>query len=304
MSSISSPTTITPGSIVVGVDGSASSTRALDWAVRQAVLEHRPLALVHAAHLGVTGDGLWETVPGAEVSRVLEDLAATGRALLADTAARVRDQEPSVEVQEVLSTDDPRDLFLGGAATAAMTALGSRGLGPVKSLLLGSVSLAVSKHATGPVVIVRETAPEAAHGGVVVDVDGTADSVPAIGMAYRTAAFRSLPLTALHVFWDAVHRDSEEHTVRDDEAGLGDVRALLSESVVAMQEQYPEVDDRLVLQRGFRDRQLIRAAETAALVVVGARHRGRIDDFLHASVAATVVEHARCDVAVVPAGTP
>lgn len=303
MSATSSPTTITPGSIVVGIDGSASSTRALDWAVREAALEHRPLALLHAAHLGGAGETLWEGLQGAEVGRVLDDLVRSGQGLLAATTERVRQQEPDLEVQAVVTADDPRELLLGGTATAAMTVLGSRGLGPVKSLLLGSVSLAVSKHAAGPVVIVRETEPEAAHGGVVVDVDGTADSIPAIELAYRTAAFRSLPLTALHVFWDAVHRDSEEHVVAEDEEGLGDVRALLSEAVAGMQERYPEVQDRLVLERGFRDRQLIRAGATAALVVVGARHRGRVDDFLHASVAATVVEHARCDVAVVPAGT-
>ncbi len=56
-----------------------------------------------------------------------------------------------------------------------------------------------------------------------------------------------------------------------------------------------------MLQRGLRDRQVVRAAEAAWLVVVGTRHRGRFDDFLHASVAAAVVEHARGDVAVVPA---
>lgn len=293
-------TSLIPGSIVVGIDGSTSSSRALDWAARQAALEHRPLALLHAAHLGVAGDAMWASVPGVEVGRLVDDLAESGRALLSATADRARLAEPTVEVQELLSTEDPRELLLTGAATAAMTVLGSRGLGPVKSLLLGSVSLAVSKHAPGPVVIVRETEPEVAHGGVVVEVDGTSDSVHAVELAYRVAAFRSLPLTAIHIFWDAVHRDSEDHVVSDDEEGLGDVRALLSEAVAGMQEQYPEVVDRLVLERGFRDRQLIRAAETAALMVVGARNRGRFDDFLHASVAATVVEHAPCDVVVVP----
>jgi len=300
---MSDHSTPTPGSIVVGLDGSPSSGRALGWAMRQAAVEHRPLALVHSASLGAAGDA-WAGVPGAEVGRVLEDLVIAGRELLAGAAERVSREEPTVVVQEVLSTEDPRDALLHLAGAATMTVVGSRGRGPVLSLLLGSVSLAVSKHATGPVVVVRETEPAAAHGGVVVDVDGTADSVPAIELAYRTAAFRSLPLTALHVFWDAVHQDSGEHDVAGDEEGLGDVRALLAESVAGMREQFPQVQDHLVLERGFRDRQLIRASGRASLVVVGARHRGLVDDFLHASVAATVVEHARCDVVVVPAGMP
>ncbi len=294
-------TTPLPGSVVVGVDGSTSSRRAVDWAVRQAVLEHRRLALVHAAHLGAAGDALWASVPGSELGQVVADLSVAGRALLATTADRVRRDQPGLEVQEVLGTEDPRQLLLSGAAGAAMTVLGSRGLGPVRSLLLGSVSVAVSQQASGPVVVVRETGPDTAHGGVVVEVDGSADSLPAIEFAYRTAALHTMPLTAVHVFFDAAHLDPPEHTVAEDEEGLDDLRALLAESVAGMREAHPEVRDRLVLQRGLRDRQLVRAAESAWLVVVGTRHQGRFEEFLHASVAATVVEHARCDVAVVPA---
>lgn len=288
-------------SIVVGIDGSASSRRALAWAMQQAALEHRPLTLVHSADLGVVGEAMWAGVAGVDVGRVLDELAVSGRGLLTTTAERVRSGQPGVEVHEVFSRGDPRELLLACSAEAAMTVLGSRGRGPVKSLLLGSVSLAVCRHAHGPVVIVRGSDPEVAHGGVVVDVDGSADSLPAIEFAYRAAATRDMPLTALHTFWDATRRDSEEHTVTVDEPGLDDVRALVSESVAGMREKYPEVRDRLVLQHGFRDRQLIRASKLASLVVVGTRQRSRLD-LLHASVAVTVVELARCDVAVVPAG--
>lgn len=297
---VASGTSVVPGGIVVGIDGSTSSGRALRWAARQAALEHRVLVLTHAAHLGAAGDALWAGVPGAEIGWVLDDLARSGEALLGEAAQWVRREEPTVRVQQVLGTEDPRSLLLRGSAVAAMTVLGSRGRGPVASLLLGSVGLAVARHATGPVVVVRETAPMATQGRVVVDVDGTADSLPAIELAYHTAALRSLPLTALHVFWDAAHSAGQEHVVRDDEPGLGDLRALLAESVAGMREKYPEVQDLLLLERGFRDRQLVRAAESAVLVVVGTRHRGRLDDLLHSSVAATVVEHARCDVVVVP----
>ncbi len=232
-------TTPLPGSVVVGIDGSASSRRAVDWAVRQAVLEHRRLALVHAAHLGAAGDALWASVPGSEVGQVMTDLAVAGRALLATTTERVRRDEPGLEIQEVLSTEDPRQLLLAGAGTAAMTVLGSRGLGPVRSLLLGSVSLAVSKQASGPVVVVRETGPDTAHGGVVVEVDGSADSLPAIELAYRVAALHGVPLTALHVFFDAAHPDPADHTVADDEEGLDDLRVLLAESVAGMRGEHP-----------------------------------------------------------------
>lgn len=292
-----------PSSIVVGIDGSTSSHRALAWATRQATLEHRPLTVVHAAHLAAVDEAISAGTAGPEARQVLDELAVTGRGLLSTTAQRVRHAHPEVEVHEVYARTDPRELLLECSTQAAMTVLGSRGRGPVTSLLLGSVSLAVSRHAHGPVVIVRGTDPDTAHGGLVVDVDGSADSLPAIEFAYRTAATRDLPLTALHTYWDAARRDSEEHTATEDQPGLDDVRALLSQSVAGMREKYPEVRDRLTLQHGFRDQQLLRASQTASLVVVGTRPPRRLD-LLHASVAATVVELAHCDVAVVPAGEP
>ena len=286
-----------------GVDGSTSSHRALAWAARQATLENRPLTLVHAAHLAAVGEAISAGAAGEDARHVLDELAVTGRGLLTTTTEQLRRAHPEVEVHEVYSRQDPRELLLACTAEAAMTVLGSRGRGPVKSLLLGSVSLAVSRYAHGPVVIVRGSDPDTAHGGVVVDVDGSADSLPAIEFAYRAAATRDLPLTALHTYWDAARRDSEEHTATDDQPGLDDVRALLSQSVAGMREKYPEVRDRLTLQHGFRDQQLVRASSTAALIVVGTRPRSRLD-LLHASVAATVVELAHCDVAVVPAVEP
>ncbi len=292
-----------PGSIVVGIDGSPSSARTVDWAARQAVLEHRRLTVVHAAHLGVDGDALWAEVAALDLQRVHEEVTSTGRDTLRAVVDRLAQEQPGLEVHQVLSTEDPRQVLLALAADAALTVVGSRGLGPVRGLLLGSVSLAVSRHASGPVVVVR-SGGTGSGGGVLVDVDGTADSLPAIEFAYRTAAVRGLPLTALHVFWDAAHSDEEEHVVRDEEPGLDDVRALLAESVAGMRETYPEVADRLVLQRGFRDRELLRASREASLVVVGVRHRSRIDDFLHGSVAAAVVERAPCDAAIVPVGGP
>ena len=39
-----------PGSVVVGIDGSPHSMRALHWAIQQAVAEHRPLTLVHTVN--------------------------------------------------------------------------------------------------------------------------------------------------------------------------------------------------------------------------------------------------------------
>lgn len=291
-----------PGTVVVGIDGSVQSDRALDWAVLQARLEHRALTVVHAAHLSAAGETLWMGTPGTDLRAVVDDLRATGRSLLAAAEARASRADPSLVVRSVLSTHDPRHALTALSGDADLTVVGSRGRGPVVSLLLGSVSVAVSRLATGTVVVVRGEERTRRPRCVVVDVDGTADSVAAVEVAYRIAAQRHLPLTALHVVDDDRFRRTGVHLVRDDD--VADHRELLSESVAGMRERYPEVKDELVLERGVRDQQLIAASHRASLLVVAARRRGPVDDLVHDSVVTRVVEHAHCSVAVVAAGSP
>lgn len=298
-------TTPPPGTVVVGIDGSPQSDRALDWAVLQARLEHRALTLVHAAHLGAAGETLWRGTPGTDLRAVEDALRQTGHALLVAAEARAARADPSLVVRSVLSTLDPRDALLELAGEAALTVVGSRGRGPVVSLLLGSVSVAVARLAAGTVVIVRGEERTPRPRCVLVDVDGTADSVPAIELAYRTAAQRHLPLTALNVVFDDVFRRTGVHLVREDDdqvAEVADHRLLLSESVAGMRERYPEVRDELVLERGLRVQQLVAASRHASLLVVAARRQGRVDDLVHDSVVTRVVEQAHCSVAVAAAG--
>lgn len=280
------------GSIVVGIDGSACGERALDWAVHQASLEHRPLMLLHAT--GVLEHHWPEAI---DLDGYLNEARSQGRATLAAAAARALDRDPDVVVHEVLSDTDPRQTLLELAAHAAMIVVGSRGRGPVRSLLLGSVSVAVSKHATCPVVVVRPEDPELPRYGILVGADGTETSRRAIEFAYRIASLRSLPLTVLHCFWDA----SGPGDVSEDEPGFADQRLLLSETVAGLGEKFPDVPVTMRLARGFSDQRLIQASRNMDLVVVGSHHSSLLSEVMYGSVAPTVVENSRCIVAVVPA---
>ena len=294
-------TPVPAGTVVVGIDGSESSDQALGWAVQQAVLEHRALTVVYSAHLSMGGNALWLGQPGVDVAGLIEDVRVAGHGMLDNARTRAHRDAPDLVIHLVLSTVDPRQALLDLATRAAMVVVGSRGRGPLASVLLGSVSVAVAKRAPCPVVVVRHGKGTPPRGGVVVDVDGTEQSRAAIEYAYRTASFRSLPLTALRVVWDPAHLGDDEHVVADSEPGLDADRLLLAESTAGMREKFPDVQDRLELVRGLREHQLVRASRDADLLVVGSHRQGVVDDFLFGSVA-TVVEHAACDVAVVSGG--
>lgn len=288
------------GCIVVGVDGSSGSLAAVDWAADQAALERRPLALLHSVGLLDTSATYWLDRAGVDHGRLLAEISLAGHTILDDAAEHVLRSHSDLEVRRVLRHVDPRQALLGAAERARLTVLGSRGRGPVASLLLGSVSVTVSKHACGPVVVVRPRGEGHRGSGIVASTDGTAQSRPAIELAFEIADFRRRPITVVYCFWDAVKVSEGAVDVADDEPGLEAERARLSESVAGLPELHPDVKVRLQLTRGFEDQRLLRASSDADLIVIGVQKISRLADLVYGSLAPTVVEHAHCAVAVVP----
>ena len=217
------------GTIVVGVDGSESSRPALDWAADQAVLEHRALTLVHG--LG-NPPAAWNDIVVALPDQVYAAIQADGQAVIDEARARVARRAPTLEVREVLEFVDARSLLLEQSKEAAVVVLGSRGRGPVRSMLLGSVAVAVARHASCPVVIHRPMKPGGVRRGILVADDGSSQSRPVLEFAYRQAELTKLPLTVMHCFWDiqsvttvsyggaGVDREAERLELAETVAGL------------------------------------------------------------------------------------
>jgi nucleotide-binding universal stress UspA family protein len=284
---------LTPGTIVVGVDGSDSSRQALAWAADQAMAEHRPLTL--ACAVGVT-------VPVSPAGAALpleyrEALRAEGRAALGDARADLARRTPDLEVHEVIETADPRTLLIQLSERAAMVVVGSRGRGPVASLLLGSVGVALSRHAACPVVVHRPMNRGLVRNGIVVGADATPSSLPVLELAYRQASIRDLPLLVLHCFWDLL---SAGHLENGEPPDYEEERAMFAESIAGMAEKYPEVRVRTELAHGVPADAILKAGERMDLVVVGAHQARGSERFMFGSVSVSVVEHATCPVAVVP----
>ena len=285
--------TIPEGAVVVGVDGSKSALQAVDWAARQCELEHRPLVLVHAVRALNDQANLWLVRAGADVHQVTEQVEAEGWALVEEVASLVRNRHPDLKVIPILRMEDPRQALLDLAHPASLIVLGSRGRGPVRTLLLGSTSVAVSSHATCPVVVVRPHHPGEVRRGVLVGVDGTERSHAILEFAFRQAALHDLPLTVLHVTWEASALAESGPSPRTDDE---EARLLLAESVSGFGEKYPEVRVHLEVAHGLADACLVHTSAHMHLVVVG-RHPGHHP---FGGIARTVVEYSKAVVAVVP----
>jgi len=294
MTETSPSSPLRPGSIVVGVDGSEDSARAVAWGARQAALEHRPLVLLHSADQPILHDSAWlNAPPGIDHVQLAEQLDRAAHAVLAEAARVAAEAAPTVETTTRQASQDARAALIDASRTAHLLVLGSRGRGPLRTALLGSVSARVSRHAHCPVVVCRPRRQEAgAEGRIVVGADGTPASLPVLDYAFAQASFRGAPLTVMHCFFGV-----------DIDAGstdLDDLRVLLSQSVAGLREKYPDVTVRTELAVGLVDQCLTDRTPDADLIVVGRVLPSGWSRFVHFSCALAVLERAHTTVAVVP----
>lgn len=130
--------------IVVGVDGSRNSAKAVDWAVGTASSGDTVVLL-----------SAWSPViVPAEMAVTYSFDDAGARKILDEERTRVSEAAKTrgVDLDVQFETTDPRTALLGAKADTIV--IGARGHGGVMGLLLGSVADYVARHSKVPVVIV------------------------------------------------------------------------------------------------------------------------------------------------------
>jgi nucleotide-binding universal stress UspA family protein len=282
MNEISIPT----GAVVVGVDGSTEATRAVVWAGRLARDEGRPLVILNAV-----GELAGPTFGAHDLVR--------------EEAGRAGHHATGVQVKTLVVTADPRQALLEAARQgAAAVVVGSRGRGPLRRLLLGSVSGTVARYAVSPVVVVRPHHQGRVRHGVLVGADATEGSTAVVEAAFRIASERSLPLTVSHVRWETVAATGNAYGVAFADTigprGVEEARADVSETIAGLREKYPDVRVQVRISDGSPWHELVAAADAMDLLVVGRHDRDPLDRLLYGSVTIAAVEHATCPVLVVP----
>jgi nucleotide-binding universal stress UspA family protein len=287
-------------SIVVGVDGSAESDGALNWALGEARLRQLPLRAVWVWH--PTGSPE-ETEKLAALNSVADLRSRLGEDLTSHVE-RVLDGAGPADgsvVSRVLY-GHPADQLIREAGDDALLVVGSRGRGGIKAALLGSVSHSCAQYARSAVAVVRgDRRPDTNAGRVVVGVDGSADSVAALRLARDAAALRKAQLVVVHA-WTLPYRDltAPAWAITPEEMGEAEAQARvrLAESL-----RQGDVDPRrtgaeAVLVKAFPGPALLGAAEGADLLVVGTRGNGGWKGLLLGSVSMQCLTHSSCPVVV------
>jgi len=141
-----------PG-MIVGVDGSGHSRRALEWAINEAAIRHTPLTVL-TVHQAVRS--LW-TAASVEYPGDAALLADACKAAQEESDAvldQLTAQTPRPEVTIQAVGGQPAEAILRAGAGADMIVVGSRGAGGFTKLLMGSVASQVAHHAHCPVVVI------------------------------------------------------------------------------------------------------------------------------------------------------
>jgi nucleotide-binding universal stress UspA family protein len=136
--------------IVVGVDGSEASLKAVIWATHEAKLRDSEIEIIHSWSMPFVVD------PMAMMPMMfpIEEMVADANKIAAAAAAKVTSIDPKIRVVSRIERGSASEHLITASKSADLLVVGSRGHGGFAGLLLGSVAQQVANHASCPAVIV------------------------------------------------------------------------------------------------------------------------------------------------------
>lgn len=271
--------------IIVGVDRSARSRAAADWAAREARLRGMALRVVHV-------------VPPPSMDPV-EQWPYRPEAVADHVVAELTERHRTLQAGAEIITGAPAPTLLAVGKDAEVLVLGRRGEGGGAGLAVGSTAAAVAAESAAPVVLVPCAEPcEPPPGrstGVTVGVDVRDPSAAALDFAFEAAGLRGARVHAVHS-WKLPDRAeaSPLPPLEEDRASWEDDEVqLLSDALRPWRRKYPDVDvlEDVLLLTPFET--LTHTSESSELVVIERQP-------VPGSALRQLLAGLRCPVVVVP----
>ena len=283
--------------VLVATDGSRDAAEAVEWLAHFPLPADSDIEVVSAIPRAIFNEAVLRT-PWTELRKQTE-------VVLEDARARLAKRWPATTARIVEGDARPALVDAAMASSADLIVLGARGLGAVASVLLGSVSLSVARHAPCSVLVCRSAARPVRT--VTIGVDGGSDAEMSVEI------FRELPLSDsivarvvgvveplrypatapafMTASLNAAIKDLEDERRRE-------MAVAVSAAVERLRWRVRRVIS--VTAVGSPAEVLVRDAEEhgADLIVVGARGLGAVARVLLGSVSESVLRHAGCPVLI------
>lgn len=276
--------------VVVGVDGTGHSLRALMWGAHRASLHQVPLRIVHALPRYEADFPLFP--PGR-----FEEAQHHGREIIEEATFLVREAYPDLDIITEMPMGTPAHVLLAGSDDAHVVVVGAKGES-ISNFLLGSTALQLVGHAACPVVVVNHVTT--GHHLVVAGTDGSADSTQALAFAFGAAALRQARLRVISAL--GLPQGWPRHLLRplpEDNEEVATRRQVVEKQIAPFREQYPDVEVELDVHRVSPLHALATASYRADLLVVGSRGRGGFHGLAVGSTTHKLLHLAGCPMAVV-----
>jgi nucleotide-binding universal stress UspA family protein len=278
------------GAILVGVDGSPNAANAAAWA----------LTIGRRIDLPVKAVAAWPAIPSPYIDRIDDHVTAMNvQQIDAATKSLV---DAGIDSIEMMAAPGPAaEVLLSNAdeLDASMIVVGTRGLGLLSGLLLGSISRYLLFNARRPLVVVPSTStltpPELTR--VLVGLDRSAVAQRVASWAARFCAHLGVPATIVRCADPGCERppglveEIDDNAKADTEMVLSSFRDLGVEYHVVV----AHCDPRVALLETA-------ASEHAHLIVVGRRGEGRFRGL--GGTASYLVRHSPIPLAVIPDPSP
>jgi nucleotide-binding universal stress UspA family protein len=308
------------GYMVVGLDGSPGSARALAWADAH-VDRFGPIVPVATWQYP-----WWALAPRAPATLVPPDASEFHQESTRVADQMVADLDPTHLLEPIVTYSEAGPALVTFGSGASLIVVGTRGRGALVRSLLGSVSSYCVTHSRTPVAVIpSDAALDDGAGRVVVGIDGSDNSVAALTWALANTPDDAVVEAVLA--WDpgtaalgAPGVEVASSLVGDND--LAEAAAVILDRVLGTVGVEPSDDGeagagsadgggqrgsaagrrvRRVVERGDPRQVLLTAAEGADLLVVGARGRQHLAYLLLGSVASALVHHAVVPTVVVRA---
>jgi nucleotide-binding universal stress UspA family protein len=268
--------------VAVGVDEAPESAAAARYAVQAANNRRLHLLLVHAY---LTPNF---TIPVDQ--RTLDASREPAERLVRHVAAQL-DLPTTMRILAEVQPRTPASLLLEVAHRVPLLVVGQDHPTWDKRLLFGRVAAYVAQRSDCPVAVVPSgwrVISTGSHHPVVIALEGTSPSRPALHFAFEQAVAEGSRLVALHVT-----------PYRSHQADIDELTAILTELLASWKQDYPDVNADVLVVRGDEEESLVRWSNSAAAVVVERPHRHWWNPWTH-SMIGTVLSRTHCPLIIVP----
>lgn len=277
--------------ILVGVDGSTRSLRAVEWAARTALDSGSSLTICTVYPEPGSALGYPSIIASHERRQRGDEIVRHAAAL----AHRVT---PQVRTDTIVAEGHAAAKIIELAKDRDLVVMGNHGHRWLHRVLAGSVATQVAAHAPCSVAVVH--GPARTEGPIVVGVDGSPESQGALDVAFSAADRTQVPVLAIHSYELPTFAVDITSPVMAEVIDFcrNEAHDVLSEALDPWKAKYPNVPVTSECSSGTPGEILTEASKMASLLVVGSRGLGGFRGLMLGSVSHHVVNAAACPVIV------